>query len=81
MNTIMLDDATTEQLRAMRGPVQFRTRTGDYIGEMDWTMTRAERDALWDSVPDLSDEEMDRVVREGKLHTPDEVMARLRSLG
>jgi hypothetical protein len=74
MPTIIVDDATRDQLLAAKDTVELRDRQGRVLAHIPVHSLPPDESGF------PSDEEIERIMREGRSFTPDEVMERLRSI-
>jgi hypothetical protein len=74
MPTIIVDDAIRDQLLAAKDTVEFRDRQGRLLAQVPVRFLPPDESEF------PSEEELERIMREGRSFTPEEVMERLRSL-
>ena len=74
MPTIIVDDATRDQLLAAKDTVEFRDRQGRLLAQVPLHCLPPDESEF------PSEEELERIMREGRSFTPDEVMERLRTI-
>lgn len=74
MPTIIVDDAIRDQLLAAKDTVEFRDRQGRLLAQIPLHCLPPDESEF------PSEEELERIMREGRSFTPEEVMQRLRSL-
>jgi hypothetical protein len=75
MNTVIVDRAASEKLRAAGNGTESRDEAGELIGFLNKPRQYTDAEIGWPT-----QEEIERRLREGRRHTPDEVMAHLRKL-
>jgi hypothetical protein len=77
MSAIVVDKVTGDKLRTANDVSEIRDESGKLLGRF----VPAPASIIYVVEGEIpSDEELDRQMREGKRHTPEEVLQRLRSL-
>ena len=74
MPTIIVDDAIRDQLRAAKDTVEFRDRQGRLLAQVPLHCLPPDDSEF------PSEEELERIMREDRSYSVEEVMERLRSL-